>query len=92
MRTNVGVNTERLDDFKIDGLLNSLSGERNDEGGMNLLRDVLSEPGFVDAVRLDHDLTNLEDETVTWPVAIELLEAIQLPPRDGQSPDSIMNA
>jgi len=59
---------------------------------MNLLRDVLSETGIIDAVRLDNDLTDLEDEAVTRPIAIELQEAIQLPPRDGQSPDSIMNA
>ena len=58
---------------------------------MHLLRDVLAETGIIDAVRLDNDLTDLEDETVTRPIAIELQEAIQLPPRDGQSPDSIMN-
>ena len=59
---------------------------------MNFLHDVLSETGIIDAFRLDSDLTDLEDETVIRPTAIELLGAIQLPPRDGEVPDSIMIA
>ena len=58
---------------------------------MDLLRDVLAETGIIDAVRLANDLTDLEDETVTRLIAIDLQEAIQLPPRDGQSPDFIIN-
>ena len=56
------------------------------------MRDVLAETGIIDAVRLDNDLTDLEDETVTRPIAIELQEAIQLPSRDGEAPDSNMIA
>ena len=69
-----------------------MSGERNDEGDMDLLCDVLPEADIIDAVRLDSDLTDLEDETVIRPTTIELLGAIQLPSRDGKVPDSIMNA
>ena len=51
---NVGVNAERLDDFKINELSNGSSGEINDEENVNPLRDVHTEAGIIDAVRLDN--------------------------------------
>jgi len=51
---NVGVNTARLDDFKINELSNGSSGEINDEENVNPLRDVHTEAGIIDAVRLDN--------------------------------------
>jgi len=61
------------------------------EEGMNLFVAFSPKTGIIEAVRLGHALTDLEDETVTRPIAIERQEAIQLSSRDGQSPDSIMN-
>ena len=69
-----------------------MSGERDDEGDMNLLHDVLSETGIINVVRLANDLTDLEDETVIRLTTIDLQEAIQLPSRDGEAPDSNMTA
>ena len=59
---------------------------------MDLLGDVLSETGIINVVRLANDLTDLGDETVTRLTTIELQEAIQLPSRDGEAPDSNMIA
>ena len=87
---NVGVNTERLDDFKINELSNGSSGEINDEENVNPLRDVHTEAGIINAIRLANGLTDLGTGTVPWPIAIKHPEAIQLSSRDGQSPDFII--
>jgi hypothetical protein len=87
---NVGVNAERLDDFKINELSNGSSGEINDEENVNPLRDVHTEAGIINAIRLANGLTDLGTGTVPWPIAIKHPEAIQLSLRDGQSPDFII--
>jgi len=72
LNPNVGVKTARLDDFKINDLSNGSSGEINDEENVNPLRDVHTKTGIINAVRLDKGLTDLGNDTVTWPIAINI--------------------
>jgi len=40
-----------------------MSGNKSDEGSMNLLRDVLAVTDTITAVRLDNDFNGLEDDS-----------------------------